>query len=180
MQKLENYTNQADSLRKTFHTEIERLKADETLSAVGKQQQADTLHVETAQKLTNLRKSYHSTIDETRQSLTDKAFKFSGTTAEKLSFDETVFRLSQKEVKPNERLARLQQGSPETAMAVVKSAYIAGDRKTLEGFEGKYPDKVKPIAELMDFEQQYGNNRNASTKMAESMIFRHPTMPNFR
>src|SRR5690625_8040281 len=61
-EEIDQYAEQAGEAKDGFQKAIEELKADKTLSPVGKNQIANDLFNEAVEKLTELRSSYNSAI----------------------------------------------------------------------------------------------------------------------
>ena len=178
-EEIDQYAEQAGEAKDGFQKAIEELKADKTLSPVGKNQTADELFNEAVEKLAELRSSYNSAIQGEDDRLLSAAFPKPTSGSEQLAFDDFVYRLSQDTVKPSERQARINQGSEISARAAAFAGQLKGDHKAVDAYAAKFPDKVEAIQELVSFGEKYGSNRSANTKLSEGMLFARPTRPRF-
>jgi len=177
--EIDQYAEQAGEVKDGFQKAIEELKADKTLSPVGKNQKANDLFNEAIEKLAELRSSYNSAIQSENDRLLSAAFPKPTSGSEQLMFDDFVYRLSQDTVKPSERQARINQGSEISARAAAFAGQLKGDHKAVDAYAAKFPDKVEAIQELVSFGEKYGSNRSANTKLSEGMLFARPTRPRF-
>src|SRR5690625_6370411 len=109
--EIDQYAENAGEVRDGFQKAIEKLKADNTLSPVAKNQMADELFNEAAEKLAELRSSYNSAIQSENDRLLSAAFPKPTSGSEQLMFDDFVFKLTGSDVTPEERLSRIKQGS---------------------------------------------------------------------
>src|SRR5690625_752773 len=102
-EEIDQYAEQAGEAKDGFQKAIEELKADKTLSPVGKNQIANDLFNEAVEKLTELRSSYNSAIQSENDRLLSAAFPKPTSGSEQLMFDDFVFKLTGSDVTPEDR-----------------------------------------------------------------------------
>src|SRR5690625_603799 len=109
--EIDQYAEQAGEVKDGFQKAIEELKADKTLSPVGKNQITDDLFNEAVEKLTELRSGYNSAIQSENDRLLSAAFPKPTSGSEQLMFDDFVFKLTGSDVTPEERLSQIGRAS---------------------------------------------------------------------
>src|SRR5690625_7970806 len=108
-EEIDQYAEQAGEAKDGFQKAIEELKADKTLSPVGKNPIANDLFNEAVEKLTELRSSYNSAIQSENDRLLTAAFPKPTSRPEQQMFDDFVFQLTWSGVRRQERLSRIKQ-----------------------------------------------------------------------
>src|SRR5690625_2524925 len=141
--EIDQYAENAGEVRDGFQKAIEKLKADKTLSPVGKNQIANDLFNEAIEKLTELRSSYNSAIQSENDRLLSAAFPKPTSGSEQLAFDDFVYKLTGSDVTPEERLSRINQGSEISARAAAFAGQLKGDHTAVDAYSAKFPDKVE-------------------------------------
>ncbi len=185
---IQNCMNKIKTNRQNYAAAVERIRADKTLSEIGRAQKISRTYNEALERHQALVSEFNQAKADTRKVMAQDAFAPSVSStmnraeaqAIRDSFTAAIQRAdSVKEFKGLQRMIELASvsGDKNTALAAAYIAYERGEYRALEKFGELWPTDGKYIEDLYHFDNAYGAKMDRDAQFTERAQITGPTKP---